>query len=35
LTQQTSHTRLMTADQLAKSVLIVINKDTSNEVRIR
>ena len=35
LTQQASHTRLMPADQLAKSVLVVMNKDSGNEVRIR
>ena len=35
LTQQTTHTRLMPTDQLAKSVLVVINKDSSDEVRIR
>src|SRR6266487_3006264 len=28
LTQQASHTRLMPADELAKSVLVVINKDS-------
>ena len=34
LAQQTSHARLMPADQLAKSVLVVIDKDSSNEVNI-
>jgi hypothetical protein len=34
LAQQTSHTRLMPTDQLAKSVLVIIDKDSRDEVRI-
>ena len=34
LAQQTSHTRLMTTNQLAKRVLVVINKNSSDKVRI-
>src|SRR6266404_7253793 len=34
LAQQTTHTRLMSANQLAKSVLVVIDKNSSNQVRI-
>ena|SRR6266566_3629335 len=34
LAQQTTHARLMPTDQLAKSVLVVIDKNSSNEVRI-
>ena len=34
LAQQTAHARLMTTDQLAKSVLVVIGKNSSDEVGI-
>ena len=34
LAKETSHTRLMTTNQLAKSVLVVINKNSSDKVRI-
>jgi hypothetical protein len=34
MTEQTSHARLMIPDQLRKSVVVVINKDTRNEVCI-
>ena len=34
LTQQTTDARLMTTNQLAKSVLVVINKNSSDKVRI-
>jgi hypothetical protein len=34
LAQQTAHARLMPANQLAKSVLVVIDKNSSNQVRI-
>lgn len=34
LAKQTAHTRLMATNQLAKSVLVVINKNSSNEARI-
>ena len=34
LAQQTTHARLMPTDQLAKSVLVVIDKNSSNEVGI-
>ncbi len=34
LAQQTTHARLMPTNQLAKSVLVVIDKNSSNEVRI-
>ena len=34
LAKEASHARLMTTNQLAKSVLVVINKNSSNEVRI-
>jgi hypothetical protein len=34
LAEETSHSRLMPADQLAKSVLVIIDKNSSDEVRI-
>jgi len=34
LAQQTTHARLMPTNQLAKSVLVIIDKNSSNEVRI-
>ena len=34
LSKQTAHSRLMTPDQLAKRVLVVINKNACNEVCI-
>ena len=34
LAEQASHARLMTTNQLAKSVLVVINKNSSDKVRI-
>ena len=34
LAEQTSHTRLVIPDQLRKSVVVVINKDSCNEVCI-
>ena len=34
LAQQASHARLMPTNQLAKSVLVIIDKNSSNEVRI-
>ena len=34
LAQQTSHTRLVPTDQLAKSVLVIIDKNSGDEVRI-
>ncbi len=34
LAQQTAHARLMPTNQLAKSVLVVIDKNSSNQVRI-
>jgi len=35
LAQQTAHTRLMPADQFTEGVLIVIDKDSCDKVRIR
>ena len=34
LPQEAAHARLMPTNQLAKSVLVVINKNSSNEIRI-
>lgn len=34
LAQETAHGRLMPADQLAKSVLVAVNKDAREQVRI-